>query len=830
MSEIAQALDRLYRHHRIVFWYDVKRELRAEFDALDLPDVTKIVLDNNQFGVKVRILRQEADRRFLLYHSGPPPADLENWLLDVQLAQGEFRADQTSLWLTELGLGFEFAEHVQPHAEFLRAAERREALRTMLSPDDTPSRLKLKMAAVCAAAEPRLEDILEHLLAELAAGRDERFRLLQRCGLDVYLWQQVERDYAYRSDSPGMRDFAISLFKAGYAMGLGEAAEMSGDALVFLKRWKDSVRHHDAFETLSADCANILNIEADLEQRELSALAQLDIFELIDRKILSELAARVANRTILVNDCEKLIRGRRRSHWYDRYLHPYEAISRAAELLALLDRVDLSMRSLADGIRQYASVWYRLDQLYRQFIYHRRQSGQTTLLGALADLVENLYTTRYLLALNDRWQEQVDRADRWEAPPILSQQAFYERKVDAFLRRDNKVVVIISDGLRYEVGEELLHRIRQEDRFEATIEPALTLLPSYTQLGMAALLPHETLEIKTGEATVLVNGISSQGVAQRGRILEQALPGRASAVRAEEVLAMSRDEYRALFRDHDVVYIYHNQIDAIGDKRESEERVFEAAEATLDELIRLIKRLVNANASNLLVTADHGFIYQHRPLDESDFVCQEASGTEIWATNRRFALGRGLEESSSFKHFTGAQMGLQGECEIVIPKSINRLRLRGAGSRYVHGGAALQEVVIPVLQINKKRQSDVSQVEVDILRRTSHVITAGQLSVAFYQTEAVTAKLQPRTLTAGIYTQAGDLISNEHELRFDSSSDNPRDRETPVRFVLTQRADEANGQEVVLRLRERVTGTSHLTEYRSERYLLRRAFTSDFDF
>jgi len=72
-------------------------------------------------------------------------------------------------------------------------------------------------------------------------------------------------------------------------------------------------------------------------------------------------------------------------------------------------------------------------------------------------------------------------------------------------------------------------------------------------------------------------------------------------------------------RDHDVIYVYHNRIDATGDKRESEERVFEAVEETLQELIRLIKKLTSANVSNLLVTSDHGFIYQNRAIDESDF-------------------------------------------------------------------------------------------------------------------------------------------------------------------------------------------------------------------
>ena len=837
MSRIEPALGRLFDRHRIVFWYDIKQELQAEFDALVLPEVEKIALGNNQFQVKYRILRGESDRKFLIYHSGPAPADLDNWLLDVQLAHGEFRADQISLWLGELGLGLEFTDIVAPHTEFLRAGRRREALKSILHPDDTPRQLHLKMLAVCVQAEPRLDDILEHLLAELATDEQGRISLVRRCGLDVFLWDQLERTFGYSCSTPGIHDFCIDLFKSCYAMALGEvsgptrdASLLTPDALVFMKRWKDSVRHHDSFEGLSAECAGILNIKQDLQPRNFRDLVDLDVFELVDKKILSDLVHEVANRTISAAECDKLIRRRRQSHWYARYEHPYQAIGCAAEFVHALEGVNLSMRSLADGIEQYCRTWYRLDQLYRKFVYHLRESRLTTLLTPLAEWVENLYVNNFLLKVNDQWQPFVDEADQWAAATILPQQKFFERRVEAFLRKEKKVFVIISDALRYEIGEELRRRISHEDRYDATLEPALAMLPSYTQLGMAALLPHKTLEIRSRDGSVLVDGNSSQGTANRKKILERALPGRATALKAEELMALTKDESRSLIRDHDVVYVYHNRIDAVGDKRESEERVFEAVEATLEELVKIIKKMVNANASNLLVTADHGFVYQNQPLDESDFASQEPVGEQITLRTRRFVLGKGLVETSSFKRFAAAEVGLDGETEILIPKSVNRLRLQGAGSRFVHGGATLQEVIIPILQINKKRRSDVSQVDVDILRGSTSTITTGQLTVALYQTEPVTAKRQSRTLRAGIYTRAGELISDQHDLLFDMVSDNARERETTVQFVLTQTADQANDQEVFLRLEERVANTSHYREYRAAAYWLRRAFTSDFDF
>jgi uncharacterized protein (TIGR02687 family) len=527
---------------------------------------------------------------------------------------------------------------------------------------------------------------------------------------------------------------------------------------------------------------------------------------------------------------QQIVRQRRRGHWYERFEDLYEASGCAAEFLHALDRVDLTVRTLADGIQQYCQTWYRLDQLYRGFIFYTRRSVQPTLLAQLAQQIEQRYVNNYLVPVNNQWQAAVNDSAQWEAAPILHQADFFEWQVAPFLQRGNKIFVIISDGLRYEVGEELLRRVRQEDRYDAALEPALTGLPSETQLGMAALLPHQRLEFSADGKVALVDGYSSQGTENRKKILERALPGRATALKAEALLRMSKDESRALIRDHDVVYVYHNRIDATGDKRDSEERVFDAAEATLEELVRIVKKLANANVTNMLVTADHGFIYQNQVLDESDFAGQDPQGAEIKKRNRRFVLGRGLVETSSFKHFTSPQVGLDGDLEILIPKSINRLRVRGAGSRYVHGGASLQEIVIPVLKINKKRESDIRQVDVDVLRGASSVITSGQLSVTFYQAEPATEKVQPRRLRAGIYTQDGVLISDRHEMLFDLTSDNPREREIPVRFILTQKADEANEQDVFLRLEEKVKGTAHYRDYKTVRYILRRAFTSDFDF
>lgn len=831
--KIIQALSNLFEKQRIVFWYDTRQEFRTEFAALELSGVEKIELANNEFGVKYRLLRAQPAQKFLLYRDGPEPEHLHNWLLDVQLASGQpFRTDQVALWLAELALGPDCYPLLEAHVAFFESSKRREALRGLLESGDSQNALRQKMLAVCVGTEARLDVMLEALLAEVAEGVDTRIKLIERSGLGEFLWERMKRAYGYASEQPGLRDFVIELFKNCFFTDVESEykARLSAEAQVFIRRWKDSRTHSQRYETLSDECATILQIDEKLQTIDYRTLMDLDYFELIDQKILSDLVRDVVARTVTAQEVEQWVRQRRQGHWFDRFKDVYLAIEHGAQFIQLLDITQLEMSSLEEGIKKYTQTWFRLDQRYRKFVYHARESGQVSLLQDLNHLIENLYTNNFLVRLNDRWQTFVDASERWEAATVVSQAQFFNRFVRPYLERKTKVCVLISDAFRYEIGDELQSLIRREDRFDAELEPMLSCLPSYTQLGMAALLPNQTLQLVDDDSgQALVDGLNSMGSVNRTRILSTSVPA-STVVLAKDLMGMGRDESRALIRDNNVVYVYHNLIDKTGDTRDTEERVFAAAEETLDELLRLVKKLTSANASNLLVTADHGFIYQNRVLAESDFLTAEPEGRQVLYIDRRFVLGKGLRANPSFKTFSPEQLSLSGTLEVQMPKSINRLRLKGSGSRFVHGGATLQEVVIPVISINKKRQSDVGRVDVEFIGGGGKTITTGQLAVVLYQTGPVTEKQQARRLKAGIYTPDGEQISDTHDLTFDFASDNPRERELPVRFILSRKADDFNNQQVELRLDEQVEGTTHFAKYKSVRYAIRRSFSSEFDF
>jgi uncharacterized protein (TIGR02687 family) len=342
---------------------------------------------------------------------------------------------------------------------------------------------------------------------------------------------------------------------------------------------------------------------------------------------------------------------------------------------------------------------------------------------------------------------------------------------------------------------------------------------------MAALLPHSSIGHSQDGDPVLVDGQRTDGTVNRSKVLD-AVEGK--AIQAEDVFSLTRDELRELYQEHQVLYVYHNRIDATGDKAGTERQVFEAAEDTLRELVDLVKRLTNANATNILITADHGFLFQDTALKDAFYLSTLPQGDDIKVTNRRYVLGRGLKEDPAFKTFTSAQLGLDSDLDVQIPKSIHRLRLPGAGSRFVHGGAALQEVVVPVLAINKKRKSDVRTVNVKIMPE-SDKITTGQLVIKLFQVEPVSEKIHPLVLRAGLYV-GETLISNHLALTFDQDSADQRERYQNAHMLLSQDANDYNNRPVEFRLEERIPGTNQWRIYGKAIYTLKRSFASDFDF
>jgi hypothetical protein len=181
------------------------------------------------------------------------------------------------------------------------------------------------------------------------------------------------------------------------------------------------------------------------------------------------------------------------------------------------------------------------------------------------------------------------------------------------------------------------------------------------------------------------------------------------------------------------------------------------------------------------------------------------------------------------KKFNGAELGLNSDIDVLIPKSINRLRIKGAGSRFVHGGASLQEIIVPVLNVTKKRKDTTSQVEVDIIKSTDK-ITTNILAITFIQSELCSDKVLPRQIRAMIKAEDGTQLSDIFNFNFDIAEGTERERAIRHRFQLSANASgKYKGQRVRLVIEEPVANTTRWREYAEHYYQLNISFMNDFD-
>ena len=831
MKRIHDSLNRVFQRHRLVFWYDSTGEWKDAFQSFVADGVERLMVATNEFGTKVRIVRDpNPEARFLIYIPTTRPADADNWLLDLLLQGYEYKGDKASLALQDAGLQHEFLHLAEEHATYFTNAKRVEGLRELIHKDDQNPEIRLKMMAVLAGTAVEVDALLLRFLSTSAEveliAHDPVNECLGSASLVEPFWKEVERLFGYTSVTPSLRDFAVFLFRG--ANPLDGQVVLQPHAKVFLQRWKDSQAHGVSFRQWSRQMEQALQIATalgNLEDRK--SLGDWDTFEIFEKFTLHRLCQSFAS-GVSAAVLRTVIQQRRTSFWWPEHEHGYAALDSAVELRELLASAELTVDSVASGFNRYVSSWWRIDLAYRHCNWNLRRYGQVKLMEQISQWAEKSYVNNFLRPLADLWSDQVRGLASWECPGVMTQRQFFTHYVQPFLSKGQKVFVIISDALRYEAAADFARRLRSANRWTAEVESVLGVLPSYTQLGMAALLPGRQLAVDAATSTVTVDGQSATGTKKRAEILALACDGKSMAIQAEDFLELNtKTDGRALMRDHEVIYIYHNAIDKVGDAPGTEGKTFEAVEDAFKDLDLIIKKVANINGSNMLLTADHGFLFQQGDVAGEDATPLPAAG-EWMFRNRRFSLGRVIPASSKVKTFDSASLNVGGDWSAAFPLSLGRFPLQGSGMRYVHGGVSLQEIVVPVVKIHKARTDDTGRVEVELLRVPAK-ITTGHLSLALFQDRPAVAKVLPRTIRVGVFAKDGTSLSEIKTLTFDSKDTEARNRETTVVLVLSSAADASNNQEVDLRLEETVPGTAQIVTYKSHSLKLQKPFTSDFE-
>jgi uncharacterized protein (TIGR02687 family) len=247
------------------------------------------------------------------------------------------------------------------------------------------------------------------------------------------------------------------------------------------------------------------------------------------------------------------------------------------------------------------------------------------------------------------------------------------------------------------------------------------------------------------------------------------------AVKADDLLEMKKDEGREFVKDKRVVYIYHNVIDSAGDSATTEGRTFEAVRRAITELASIVAYLINnLNGHHVVITADHGFFFTESAPGEPDKSSLTDKPPGTLKAKKRYLIGSDLGDHDSVWHgSTALTSGAHGGMEFWIPKGANRFHFMG-GARFVHGGAMLQEIVVPVVRVRHIKGKGAGStrtrpVTVHLLG-TGHRITTSRHRFEIIQMEPVSDRVKPITLKVAVY-DGNDPVTNIEAMTFKSASD-----------------------------------------------------------
>ena len=728
------------------------------------------------------------------------PQAEEDGLYDIYGYSEEFSTDRATVIMRELKvLDSSLTKVFKDYNTFFRRKERIVAFKSLGIEDYTEEKVHIGILAVLTKTGIMdMEEILKALIKDNLDETKKLYEDIEKFGSLDALWMLIEKYYGYSFEERGLGRFMAMLlvtnmnetikFDLPKSYGAYISSKIT-NCIVFVNHFMNSSKDAEYYDKMQKLVAGKLKIAELLESKDSDKFKECDTFEAMDKLILTRITNLLEDGVEEYDKYLNILNNRRTLNYYKKYISEYKALKWAINLLKKKKELGSIIRteSSQEFMKSYTKEYFFVDKAYRKFYYHFDKCEWQDDLMNLKDIVENIYNNWYLQELAIKWNDSMQKLDSWRIEGVKQQDKFYKDNIK--FKGKERIFVIISDGLRYESAHELNTMLINERKCKSELDYVQGVLPSYTKLGMAALLPNKIIEIND-KYDVLVDGINSNGTENRDKILKKENET-SMAITYDKVMDMNNTDIRKAFVGMDVVYIYHNTIDAVGDHTSTEREVFEATDTAFKEIIDLVNKLVDrVSASNIFITADYGYLYKRSPMEESNKI----SGVKLedGEDNRRFLLTTSNEEvegtiSFSMDYLLGDNSGKY----VITPKGATRFKVQGAGANYVHGGAMPQEIIVPVIKFkNDRSKSSVNDTRTvtisltSITRKITNIITY----LEFFQDEMIQDKVISKQVRCYFEDEDGNKISNENIIIGDSRSENPKERTYREKFVLKSMA------------------------------------------
>ncbi|WP_432629312.1 BREX-1 system phosphatase PglZ type A [Brotaphodocola sp.] len=834
---------------KLVFWYDDKGEFAEDIDSIELENAKIYHLaPDNQFYTKYFLERQDRTTNYLIYAPFPKPDVKENHLEDTMLYSKRFFADRASLLSLDLGIEEKYKPVIEKYIKFFANKDRTKWFYDLeIENFNEENILTGLLSSLCKTRTCSFEEVLRVVLmenvnsAEKEDGTDQDLSsqdgkekdnnsfLMEfaRYDLEAEFWKLCEEHFGYQDADPTLEKLLFTLFVTYTERFLGAGLPVAwkpfvsykpGNVIAFLDNLRNNILYRDRCDKLAEQTAKSLGVAEMIRNNLPEEVLDCDSFEDFDKKILNWMMEQLLEENTgaklqafsIPEICEK----RKKMHYGEKFRLSYQLMQSAYQLImAVTYQAPVGFKAI---VEQYTSQDYRFDQEYRRFIACLDQMENADAFENLRELIENIYANEYLTKLLPKWNEAYHEPDLQYQ--FVMQRDFYSRRLNG---AKEQTVVIISDALRYEVAEELAQKMQDDPKCDsAKLSPMISTLPSYTRLGMAALLPHKSLTM-TEDYEVLADGVLCNDLNSRQSVLQSHQPD-SLCFQFDDIKNKKVSELRQLLAGKQIVYIYHNQIDARGDKTNTEDEVFSACTEAISEIIELIHRLNSANKQNFIVTADHGFLYRRNKLNESDKI--DTNRKNGWV-NRRFIIAPEAVEESGIDHVSlGSTLENDDKRVVSYPVGMDVFKA-GGGLNYVHGGSSPQEMLIPLLDLHmEKGKIPVTTAEitlVSLVQKITNLIT----SLDFIQSEAVSDTIRAGSYKLYFASEDGEKISNENVHMADSRETEDAKRIFRVKFTFKNRQYSRNKKYYLVAINE-ATGVE---SWRHE-IIMDLAFGGDFGF
>lgn len=802
-NRFAEPLPEFYSR-RIIFWHDEEREFEDKIDEISLEDAKILVLTGtNNFLAKKLLNIDDKVNNYLVYCPISYESEEENWLLNVELYSEEFRADLISIWMSEMDIPHNpgYRKIIKSYKKFFGAQTRRKIFSKLSSGISTPSQLHLAvLAAICGSKDIKPNSIIKSvILGGVDMESNEVYQNIVNYNAYNAFWELVKQASGYFEGEDSSLDNMVThimltamtrTLRSEYLAGLDSFISTPHQAWCydFVSEWIAGDNRDDLFEILR-NIEDKLMLSNRFKKVPLEDLLGSEIFPCVDECILVQIMNQITNHIIDVDTITRVVDTRRTTTWYKNVECYFEGIYYLAKMQQFyLDHSDGFHTVEAKNIwKEYTEDYYLMDSFYRK--YHLAFGKSLTvgnehlddLLKQVTDTVEGLYTHWFLGELGNNWSDSCGQelADYGRILEVSQQVNFYREKIEP---EENRVFVIISDALRYEVAASLAEQLRRETQSKVNLNSCSAIFPTITKFGMAALLPHESLTVSertSGDLQVLADGMSTDAF-NRDKVLKVKNIN-SVALKYKDIIPMKRIERTALVKGMEVVYIYHDKIDEAS--HTSDSMVFPACDDAIEEIKNLVRIICNEfSGTRIYITSDHGFLYTYSPLSEDNKVDKTTPSEKDVEIDRRYLI----THKGTNPDFLMPVKFMDENYDAFAPRESIRIKKKGGGLNFVHGGISLQEMVVPIIEyrflrndsMTYKRNKDkysTKPVEVGVLsssRKISNMI----FSLNFYQKEAVGDNRSAASYLVYFIDSNGKKISDISKIIADKTSDNGQDR------------------------------------------------------